>query len=154
MSGTGSDRRIGQCELTHEDPRVDAVGAHVPSARPVPADIAVGSPSVGWRSVARTGVIVAVLLVIWWGTGLDLMFGAIVAVTALAGVDRAAITWRRACWSLATTAVLVVVGAMVIGRAGIGWPVAERLGQGAAGLAVAAVVWLIGLLVPQRRVSR
>lgn len=115
----------------------------IPMAREIPVDAVSEPDRRGWYwGVAQIAGIWAVLALVWWLTGADVMYGAIVAATALGDVGRGAVTAARAAKHLTVAADLALLGVVALGSTGLGLSVSQRLVQGGGGLVVAALVWV------------
>lgn len=128
--------------------------APLPRARPVPATAVVetGSGSGAWgRGLLHVLGAWSVVAVVWWATGLDVLYGVVVASTAVGALAHRPLTTRTALRNLGLTAALALGGAVTFGVLGVGAGTTDRLLQGAGGVLVAGVVLLVVVGVDRRR---
>ncbi|MCL2424494.1 MAG: hypothetical protein FWD11_11495 [Micrococcales bacterium] len=92
-------------------------------------------------------------MIVWLATGADIFYAVVVAFVALGALD-GQLTLRRALRYLAFAAGLVLIGALVFPRLGIGEHAASRIAQGAGGLVAAALILLVMAAVRHARPRR
>lgn len=125
-----------------------------PVARPVPADAVVESAAASPGSWARGLLWMfgawALTAVVWWITGAEVFYSAVVAMTALGAVGEGSVTVKSASKYLAITAGVALAGVLLLGWTGVELSAGQRLLQGAGGVAAAALILLATVLVHRR----